>query len=163
MGFHILTNPGYHRDPDNFPGLSPYEKEMRRRIWAHVWQIDTLYSFSLGLPSAVSNSKFDVAEPRNLYEEELYESMIELPQGHSSEVMTPISYTIAKLAILKGLSAVVEHLNSVVEHTYSEVVQMNEQLAIALEKVPSFLRIKSWAESASDPKPLRLQRLQIRM
>ena len=157
--FHM----GYHRDPDEFPNLSPFEKEMRRRLWAHVWQIDTLYSFALGLPSSVSKSRSNVASPRNLFEEELHEDMAELPPSRPAEVMTPISFTIAKLNILRGLSAVVDHLNSLEEHTYGQIVEMNQQLAEALDSVPQFLRIKPWEESATDPKPLRLQRLQIRM
>jgi hypothetical protein len=157
--FHM----GYHRDPDAFPELSPYEKEMRRRLWAHVWQIDTLYSFSLGLPSSVSKSKSNVAPPRNLFDEELYEDMVELPPSQHAEVMTPISFTRAKINLMQGLVAVMEHMNSIEEHTYTQVMDMNKQLAAAHDMVPSFLRIKSWAESASDPKSLRLQRLQLRM
>jgi hypothetical protein len=44
---------GYHRDPDNYPAISAFEGEMRRRCWAQIGMIDVLISFQLGLPSMV--------------------------------------------------------------------------------------------------------------
>jgi len=36
---------GYHRDPSNYPGITPYQAEMRRRVWAYVRQMDIMFSF----------------------------------------------------------------------------------------------------------------------
>lgn len=157
--FHM----GYHRDPDVFPSLTPFEREMRRRLWAHIWQIDTLFSFSLGLPSAVTKTNSNVKAPLNLFEEELYEGMSELPAPHPGNVATPISYTIAKLNVIRGLADVVDHMGSMEEHTCPEVHKLNDQLSDALGKIPDFLHIKSWDESIGEPKSLRLQRLQLRL
>lgn len=44
---------GYHRDPSNYPSLSPFQGEMRRRVWSFIRQLDTLFSFQLALPSMI--------------------------------------------------------------------------------------------------------------
>jgi hypothetical protein len=44
---------GYHRDPENYPAISVFDGEMRRRCWAAIGMIDVLISFQLGLPSMV--------------------------------------------------------------------------------------------------------------
>ena len=45
---------GYHRDASHYPTITPFEGEMRRRVWAAISMIDVLISFQLGLPSMVS-------------------------------------------------------------------------------------------------------------
>ena len=57
---------GYHREPSHFPGLTPLQGEMRRRLWATVLQGDILISSQMGMPRMVSESQCDTAEPRNL-------------------------------------------------------------------------------------------------
>jgi hypothetical protein len=29
----LMVRMGYHRDPENLPGISPFDGEMRRRAW----------------------------------------------------------------------------------------------------------------------------------
>ena len=36
---------GYHRDSKMFPNITPFQGEMRRRVWAFVRQADLLFSF----------------------------------------------------------------------------------------------------------------------
>ena len=45
---------GYHRDASHYPSITPFQGEMRRRVWAAISMIDVLISFQLGLPSMVS-------------------------------------------------------------------------------------------------------------
>ncbi len=41
---HLAMRMGYHRDPDHFPAISPFEGEMRRRIWTTILQLDLILS-----------------------------------------------------------------------------------------------------------------------
>jgi hypothetical protein len=44
---------GLHRDPSKIGGqITPFQGEMRRRLWHHLKQIDLLAAFHIGLPSA---------------------------------------------------------------------------------------------------------------
>jgi hypothetical protein len=46
----VALRMGYHRDASHFPKLSPFEGEMRRRVWTLVYVFDVLESYQLGLP-----------------------------------------------------------------------------------------------------------------
>jgi hypothetical protein len=46
----VALRMGYHRDASHFPELSPFEGEMRRRMWNLVYVFDVLQSYQLGLP-----------------------------------------------------------------------------------------------------------------
>ncbi|KAJ4266001.1 hypothetical protein NW762_003974 [Fusarium torreyae] len=67
----IAMSMGYHRDGTHF-SLSPFETEMRRRIW---WQI-VMYDIKLGIDSGLTHScvpkRFDTKQPLNLNDADLF-------------------------------------------------------------------------------------------
>lgn len=63
----VALRMGYHRDSRHFPNISPFEGEMRRRVWWGLYQFDVLTSFQLGLPSMVRSIQADTEWPRNLH------------------------------------------------------------------------------------------------
>ncbi|CAH0056151.1 unnamed protein product [Clonostachys solani] len=67
----IAMSMGYHRDGTHL-SLSPFETEMRRRIW---WQI-VFYDIKLGIDSGLTNSsvpeRFDTKRPLNLNDADLF-------------------------------------------------------------------------------------------
>lgn len=65
LTIRLAMRMGYHRDPRNFPKMSAFEGEMRRRLWAVVSQLDTLISFQVGLPRTIQAWQHDVELPRN--------------------------------------------------------------------------------------------------
>ena len=82
---------GYHRDPKNFPSITPFKGEIRRRLWMCLSQVDLLMSFMLGLPSMIRPSESDVDLPRYVYEEELFEEMKALPSSRSPSEPTQVT------------------------------------------------------------------------
>jgi hypothetical protein len=110
MGTYLLSGTmmrlalqqGYHRDPSQFPNLSVFQGEMRRRIWSAVSQHDLLFSIQIGLPKCIRYAECDTQPPRNLYEEELYEDMKELPPSRPVSEDTEISYQVVKLQIMRA-------------------------------------------------------------
>ena len=154
---------GLHRDPSEFPGLSAYEGEIRRRLWSNIWLFDMLFSFSLGLPNSIQPSRTNVTPPVNVFEEELTEDMTELPPSRPHDENTSIGYTIAKLNVLRGLSGVIEHLNSVHKLSLDELEALNKKLQRGHDLIPEHLRIKPLQESVTASRPLRLQRLYLQM
>ena len=84
---------GFHRDPDGFPSIPPFEAEQRRRIWHSVCQLDMLLALQLGLPSTTRYEESNVAPPRSLYDGELYEGMLELPPSRPPTEPTPVAYS----------------------------------------------------------------------
>lgn len=79
MIIRIAFRMGYHREPSRFSNISPFQAEMRRRLWTIIVQLDLMSSVAVGLPIMIQPSLPDVKEPRNLEEEDLHPDMTELP------------------------------------------------------------------------------------
>jgi hypothetical protein len=47
---------GYHRDAENFPNISIFDGEMRRRAWNIMYTFDVLHSYQEGMPSMIQVS-----------------------------------------------------------------------------------------------------------
>ncbi|KAK5996750.1 Transcription factor lepE-like protein [Cladobotryum mycophilum] len=62
---------GLHRDPDNFPALSPFEAEMRRRLWASVLELTILPALDSGVPLILTLDHYDTKSPSNLNDKDL--------------------------------------------------------------------------------------------
>jgi hypothetical protein len=61
---------GLNRDPSFFKVLlSPIVAEVRRRVWWHVFHLDTLISLASGLPPLIDRGSWDVREVSELRDE----------------------------------------------------------------------------------------------
>jgi len=154
---------GYHRDPSTFSSISPFEGEMRRRVWYNLTQTDFLLSFQLGLPAAVRCEDGDVAPPRYLYEEELFEAMTELPPSRQPSEPTPISYTITKINIVGAFAKVVSHVNRVEAPSYAKVVSLIQDLTTARDSIPAHLKFDSMDTSPVTDKVDFMKRLHLQL
>ena len=154
---------GFHRDPSEFPSIPPFEGEQRRRIWHSICQLDLLLSLQLGMPAMTRYSETNVAPPRSVYEEELYEGMAELPPARSPSEPTQVAYGITKQRIFQVIGRVVQHLNSARPPSDDEVLELNQELCDIVANMPGHLRHRPWENSINDAVPLRLQRMQLQI
>ncbi|KAI1117578.1 hypothetical protein F5Y14DRAFT_403156 [Nemania sp. NC0429] len=84
---------GLHQDPDTFPvDVSPYYKEMRRRIWATIVEFDLQASFDLGAPTFVSQVHINIDAPRNIDDDSFDQDSTELPNSRPRTEYTFSSY-----------------------------------------------------------------------
>jgi hypothetical protein len=74
MPIPISLRMGMHRDPKHFDGISVFAGEMRRRIWATIFQIDVGFSALAGLPRMIKPHQCDTEEPRNLLDSDFDET-----------------------------------------------------------------------------------------
>lgn len=70
---------GIHRDGSHF-GLSPFEVEMRRRLWWQVCILDTRASEDHGCDPTIIEASFDTQIPLNVNDSDLDPSMKEFPK-----------------------------------------------------------------------------------
>lgn len=80
VSMRVAMRMGYHRDPSNFKGMSPFQGEMRRRVWHFLNMMDTLISFAIGLPAVVRRIESDTRAPQNLYDADLSPGMTTSPR-----------------------------------------------------------------------------------
>lgn len=150
---------GYHRDPRPYQTITPFQGEMRRRVWAFVRQADLMFSFQFGLPSMIRTDCIDTEIPRNLYDDELQEDMKDLPPSRPDSEMTPMSYMIAKARLTFCFGKIVERTQSVhVPPTYEEVMKLDAELQENHDNIPQHLKMRSLQDSASDPSNLIMER-----
>ena len=159
MIVRLAMRMGYHRDPKHFPNITPFQGELRRRVWTFVRQSDLLFSFQMGLPSMIRLGDCDTELPRNLYDDEFDEDSKVLPSSRSTSEPTPVSYMCAKANMAFAFGKAVEKLHSVSTCSYDEIMALDRDLREARAEFPPHLRLRSIEDSMMDPGALVMQRL----
>lgn len=97
LACRIALTIGLHRDGTNF-GITPFETEMRRRVWWQVFLLDTRSSEDHGTDPSISETSFDTQLPSNVNDEDLTPSMDSFPeprQGFTAMSFCLLRYEIA--------------------------------------------------------------------
>jgi hypothetical protein len=163
MIVRLAQRMGYHRDASRFPGVSPFQGEMRRRIWGFIRQSDSIFSFQLALPSMIRPRDCDAELPRNLFEDELSVDMKELPPARPITEPTPVSYMITKIRLSTEFGIIVEEINAVSGRVfgYDEVMAHDNRLRELKASMPPHLKLKPLEECKHDPATLLMQRFSL--
>lgn len=149
---------GYHRDPRALADITQFEGEMRRRVWLHIFQIDALASFHMGLPSMVPTEYCDTEVPRNLYDTDLSTDMDTLPPSRPYTEVTPILYGIVKSGIMGVFKKIVARTQSLASPKYDETIALDHEMKAVYETLPEIFRRRDVAQSFMDSSDLILQR-----
>lgn len=151
LAIRLALRMGYHRDPSNYPAISPFDGEMRRRVWAIISMIDVLISFQLGLPSMVRTLQSDTEPPRNLLDRDFNVNDEALPPSRGVEELTPSSYTRAKLKIVRVFADASEMSHATIPPTQDFIIALDHQLEEAKAQVPPLLQMPDISELVTDP------------
>ena len=153
---------GYHRDPSRYPDLTPFEGEMRRRVWGFIYQTDLLFSFQLGLPPAVRSPEYDTATAHNIREEQLDMRMTAPPAPLPLTEPAYISYLVAQNPVFRVFGDIVETLNALQPQPYSKTLELDSRLSAAFAGTPLHLK-RALPDSVTDPPRLVLQRIELEL
>ncbi|KAG5766787.1 hypothetical protein H9Q72_005159 [Fusarium xylarioides] len=135
---------GYHRDSTKVPSsrVSPFDGEMRRRVWVCLYQLDSLMSFQMGLPSMIPSDFCNTELPRNLKQSDFYPGIAELPPPRPLSETTTISYAIVKASVMGMFKKVVRHTRYVTPLSYEETVSLDAEVRAAYDKIPDNFKYK---------------------
>ncbi|KXT00733.1 hypothetical protein AC578_8237 [Pseudocercospora eumusae] len=142
---------GYHRDPANYPGISAFDGEMRRRVWAIISMIDVLISFQLGLPSMVKTLQSDTQPPRNLLDRDFNINTKVLPPSRGIDELTPSSYTRAKLHMVRIFADASEISHATIPPSYETMMDLDRRLEEGKAMIPPLLQMPDISELVTDP------------
>jgi hypothetical protein len=78
VAVRLARKMGLHRDGSSL-GLSPFETEMRRRLWWHIVQVDYRMSELVGAKPSMDISSGDAKMALNIADEDLSPDMVDLP------------------------------------------------------------------------------------
>ncbi|TVY89369.1 Fusarisetin A cluster transcription factor [Lachnellula willkommii] len=149
---------GFHRDASHHTSISPFDGEMRRRIWSTVVQFDISSSAYIGLPRMIREGETDTAEPKNLLDTDFDESMTTLPHPRPSTEATPVAYSIFKVRLLRQFGLIVDQINSITPISYDEVLRLDSSLLGTHATLPPYLTMKSLSQSITDDALVILRR-----
>jgi Fungal specific transcription factor domain len=150
MALRLAMRVGIHRDSARYKGISCFDAEMRRRIWALMSQLDSLFSFQMGLPRMIHKGLADTQPPRNLLDEDFDENSETLPPPRPDSVFTPVSYLIAKGQIADVFGLIADHVASTEPTSYQSVLQLDKQLNEAYAACPAHLQFRSVGQSVTE-------------
>lgn len=163
MTIRLALRMGYHRDPQHFPNISPFEGELRRRVWWIMCQLDSLISFQVGLPRTVQDWQHDVELPRNLSDEDIYEDMEQLPPSKPENELTALSYTRVKSRIMSVFGKISDLAYSRETVTYEQTLEIDRRLEEAHSLVTPAFKMRPLDQSIADPAELILRRYTLQL
>ncbi|KAI1304394.1 hypothetical protein F5Y03DRAFT_178425 [Xylaria venustula] len=85
---------GLHRDGSHFPNVSPFEAEIRRRVWYHICLLDSRVGDCQVSIVGITENLFDTKPPSNLNDADIKPDMTALPVASEG-------YTDSTLCILR--------------------------------------------------------------
>jgi hypothetical protein len=162
MILHLAIRMGYHRDPDHFPGISPFEGEMRRRIWTVILQLDLVLSLEMGLPRSATDTHMDTKQPRNLRDCDFDEDTTEMPPPRPETEWTPVLPLVARGRLITALGLICDVNTDINPPSYDEVVKVDALLAdVHNRAIPPVLRWESMPHPITDSPNLVIQRVSV--
>lgn len=145
---NIARRMRYHIDPGRIGNLSPYEAEMRRRLWRSLIVIDSSLSESVGAERIIKD--FDaVREPRNLLDTDFDASTTVLPPPRPDTEPTPMLYCSAKGKSLMVFGMVTD-LVSRQPCDYADVMKYDSLITETWSKMPSCYTWRPLEQSITD-------------
>ncbi len=97
----IAQKMGLHRDGEIL-GLSPFETEMRRRVWWQIIMVDAKYALMSGLGSSMLPQIWDTKEPKNVNDADLFPGATEPVQardGPTEMIMVILTNRLARFLV----------------------------------------------------------------
>ncbi|KAM0722350.1 hypothetical protein Q7P37_001791 [Cladosporium fusiforme] len=151
MILRLSLRMGYHRDSKFYSNISPFDGEMRRRVFTGISMIDILISFQLGLPSMVTSIATDTEPPRNLLDRDFNPSTKVLPPGRGIDELTPSSYMRTKIGLVRIFAKAAELSHSTTPVRHEDVMRLDSDLEVARESMPYLLKMPDMSELVTDP------------
>ncbi|CAG8171256.1 unnamed protein product [Penicillium olsonii] len=132
---------GLHRDPLNFPNVSPYWAELRKRLWFTIVELELQTAVHNGTPLAISWDEFDCPPPSNIEDEDFSSSSSSLPPMRPIDESTRTLFQVVLARSLHIRMSIAKAVNSLrLSIGYSEVIHLSECLTAIVAEAPHELR-----------------------
>jgi hypothetical protein len=133
---------GYHRDPKYLTNITPFQGEIRRRLWFCIEVFDVLFSFQLGMPTVIRDDECDTESPANLYDTDFDENTLVLPQPRPLTDPTSTLYLCYKSRLCRLLRRIIRCMTSINSPAYEEVSKLDGEIHDFHNNLPPSLQIR---------------------
>ena len=162
MTIRLALRMGYHRDGSDFASqISPFHAEMRRRVWCIIVMTDAGAAAQFGLPRMVQMPQSNTAEPRNLLDEDLEDSVSELPSARPGSIHTPVQYFVAKNRVVSVFGKVSDLKTLTQPPDYSDVLKLDGTLQSVYDHIPRSLAMRPMSKTIMDSSSLIIHRIYV--
>ncbi|KAI1033016.1 hypothetical protein LB504_006228 [Fusarium proliferatum] len=127
LAIHLARGMGLHRDGSHL-ALRPFEKELRRRLWWALLQLDIRSAEELGTDLIVGKSTFDTQMPSNLNDTDICPDLQDSPaprEGRTDTTLVLVRCEICNLSrqVIEAVSTVatVEEQKTMLLEVYQRV------------------------------------------
>lgn len=140
---------GYHRDPRHLgtsSPITPFQTEIRRRLWLHISTLDVLFSMRLGIPCIIHEEECDAELPSNLVDDDFDEEIEELPAPRPFSDLTPMLYHCYKGRILGLFRRILRTVLAAKQPEFEHVMKLHAELQVVRDGIPpslTFRRVKT--------------------
>jgi hypothetical protein len=132
---------GLHMNPTGVTGVSPYQVEMRRRLWATILEIDLQASMMAGMPLVVPSLDSYNLVPANLNDVDFNESSTKLPTSRPLNNLTDSLYQVCLATSLPHRLKALSLVQRSAPNT-EEVVELGQKVEECLSRKPSVLSLR---------------------
>ena len=130
-----------HRDPSLLASgkISEFEKEMKRRLWVTIMELELQSSIESGLQSSLSGLHFDTPAPANLPDDAFSSASQKMPASRPPKHFTSASYLALSLKSLPLRIHLAQLLNDPSSDLqYSDILHFDAQVHAMLSSLPSW-------------------------
>lgn len=152
---------GMHRDSRAHDGVTPFQGEMRRRVWAIIRTMDIICSFQLSLPATIHHGDSRCALPRNIFNDEFHKNTEELPPTMPLSEATEISCTIIKTRLALELGKILAFAETEDEPSPDDISKYEQSLEEVKRMIPERLNVSSTQDLITVSEVLHRQRIDL--
>lgn len=128
---------GYHRDPGRHAKISVFSKEMRRRIWFSIVELDLQIAIDRGMPPSIQASDYDTVPPLNINDDDIQENTSEFPRERPLSEITDSSFqAIMSKSLPLRLKACALMHSPRISCRYDDILRMDWELNKQLSDIP---------------------------
>ncbi|KIW40829.1 uncharacterized protein PV06_08000 [Exophiala oligosperma] len=132
---------GYHREPSGLANISIFHREMRRRLWATIVELDLQASLERGMPPSIREEDFNSRPPLNINDEAIHENTKESPTPMPLDFLTDTSFQASmyrSLGLRLRVCALINNKQArTAESLFREALEIDEEITRALMAIPT--------------------------
>lgn len=139
---------GLHRDPSNFPAISAFDAEMRRRIWASILEINVQFSLDAAMPPLLAPEDYDTRPPANLGDDDFDRSTNDIPPSQPKHYYTTSSLQVLFCQSLPVRLRIARTINDCSdEQSYENALHLGREVTVACKEMAALFH--TWLSRTS--------------
>ena len=141
---------GLHRDGSHFAELSPFQVEMRRRVWWHICFIDSKVGDCQVSEVSISENIFDTQEPANLNDADIYPEMTTIPASRTG--FTDLTACLIKCELWRSSRRIQSVMSLLRSQQAANSAKQEKMLDVLVESRTRIAR--NWLQNPQSDKPI---------